>query len=317
MVFPGVPLYRTAMLKIQHPDNSILSTEGKELLYITLDGFIGGTGPMASYLMQQDMMNERAEIVRHSTQPICNHTWNFQTKSGSFQVMFTSQWQQFAQLHSYMSREGPRYMATASFPRTPGEVVVQMFPSGRVVGRAAQTWFSHRDSPILCSIDTDIKERDQIVIFKPQNRKLAPVLSQALPISMTSLGAPAPQPDMCPANKADRPLFISSDGEPYGELDEDRGRETTPCLTTTHGDTYEAYTKADNHNLDDAKPSAEAIEQCYSRPLRSRTQHDSQEHDLNISPATSGLRPGIDNPQGSPYQEYAEDERCIVVRPWQ
>ncbi|OHE90298.1 hypothetical protein CORC01_14408 [Colletotrichum orchidophilum] len=80
---PGVLLYRTAQLSIQRIDNVTLSTEGKELLYVTPDGFIGGTGLLSAYLMQQDMMDERAEITHYSAQPICNHARNFQTKAGS------------------------------------------------------------------------------------------------------------------------------------------------------------------------------------------------------------------------------------------
>jgi len=83
MESPGVLLYRTATLKIQRIDNIIWSTEGKELLYVTPDGFIGGTVLLASYLMRQDMMDERADIIHHSVQPICNHVWNLQATSGS------------------------------------------------------------------------------------------------------------------------------------------------------------------------------------------------------------------------------------------
>ncbi|KAK1722918.1 uncharacterized protein BDZ83DRAFT_653480 [Colletotrichum acutatum] len=314
---PGVPLYRTLLLKIQRPDSSILSTEEKELLYVTPDGFIGGTGPMSSYLMQRDMMDERAEIIHYSAQPVCQHVWNFQTKSGSFRVMFTSQWQEFARLHKYISREGSRYMATTCFPQTPGEVIVQMFPSGRIVGRAAQTWFSHRDSPILCSIDTGIEEHDRIVIFRPQNQKLATVLSQALPVATTASLDLAAQTNLCPVTKSDYPNFMSSEERPWMQLQEDRGLENTPHLATTTGDSCESCTVAGNQILDGADSSAEAREQRCIRPLGSRTQHDPQERDLNFSPAASEQHPGIGHPQSSPCREYAADDRCIVVRPWQ
>lgn len=238
--------------------------------------------------------------------------------------MFTSQWQEFAQLHKYTSHEGPRYLATTSFPQTPGEVIVQMFPSGRIVGRAAQTWFSHRDSPILCSIDTGIEDQDRIVIFRPQNQKLATVLSQALPVATTASHALAAQTNLSPVTKSDNPNLIvtksdypSSEERPWMQLQEDRGLENTPHLTTTTGDSCESCTVAGNQILDGADSSAEAAEQCCVRPLGSRTQHDPQERDLNFSPAASEQHPGIGHPQSSPCREYAADDRCIVVRPWQ
>ncbi|KAK1488064.1 hypothetical protein CTAM01_11610 [Colletotrichum tamarilloi] len=80
----GLLHYRTAKLRIQRIDNITLSTEGKELLYVTPHGFIGGTGLVSAYLMQQDIMDERLEIIHHSTKPICNHAWHFQTRVGSF-----------------------------------------------------------------------------------------------------------------------------------------------------------------------------------------------------------------------------------------
>ncbi|KAI3528396.1 hypothetical protein CABS02_15126 [Colletotrichum abscissum] len=80
---PGLLHYRTAKLRIQRIDNVTLSTEGKELLYVTPDGFIGGTGLISAYLMQQDMADERAQITQYSAKPICNHAWNFQTRAGN------------------------------------------------------------------------------------------------------------------------------------------------------------------------------------------------------------------------------------------
>lgn len=232
-------------------------------------------------------------------------------------MLFTSQWQEFAQLHKYTSREGPRYIATTSFPQTPGAVTVQMFPSGRVVGRAAQTWFSHRDSPILCSIDTEVEEHDRIVVFRPQNQKLAPVLSQALPVATTASRALAAQMNSSSITKSDYPSLIPSEERPWMQLQEDCGLENTPHLTTTTGDSCESCTVAGNQILDGADSSAEATEQCYVRPLGPRTQHDPQERELNFSPAASEQHPGIGHPQSSPRREYAADDRCIVVRPWQ
>ncbi|KAK0367842.1 hypothetical protein CLIM01_14802 [Colletotrichum limetticola] len=313
---PSVLLYRTAKLMIHRTDNIILSTEGKELLYVTPDGFIGGTGLIASYLMQQDMMDERLEIIHHSAKPICNHAWHFQTRVGSFQVTFTSQWQEFAQLRKYVSRGGPRYIATTSFPRTPGEVIVQILPSQRMMGRAAQTWFSHRDSPILCSIDIDIQEHDRIVVFQPQNRRLAPVLSQALPVATTASDESAAQTNLWSVTKSDYEAVMSTEEGPWMKTEEDRVLEITPPLTTTDGDSCEAYTVAGNRIIDNADSSAEAIERCRVHPLGARTQQDPQRHDQNIISATSGLHTSVGHPQGSPRREDAEDDRCIVVRPW-
>lgn len=69
------------------------------------------------------------------------------------------------------------------------------------------------------------------------------------------------------------------------QLEEDRGLKNTPRLTTTTGDSCKSCTIASNQILNDADSSAEATEQCYVRPLRSRMQHDPQERDLNFSPA--------------------------------
>lgn len=128
--------------------------------------------------------------------------------------MFTSQWQEFVQLHKYTSHEGPRYMATTSFPQTPGAVTVQMFPSGCIVGRAAQTWLSHQDSPILCSIDTEVEEHNRIVVFRPQNQKLALVLSQALLVATTASHTLAAQTNLSPITKSDYPDLTSSEEQP-------------------------------------------------------------------------------------------------------
>ncbi|KAK2777399.1 hypothetical protein CKAH01_12084 [Colletotrichum kahawae] len=316
---PGLLQYRTAKLRIQRTDNVTLSTEGRELLYVTSHGFIGGTGLISAYLMQQDMTDERAQIAHYSAKPICNHAWNFQTRAGSFQMIFTSQWQEFAQLHSYVSCEGLRYMATTSFPRTPGEVIVQMFPSGRVIGRAAQTWFSHRNSPILCSIDTAVNEHEQIVIFKPQNKRLAPVLSQALPIIMATplVESPTP-PNTCPLNKFDSPAWASPEEASWMGSNEDHAQEPMPCLTTTNDGSCEACTIAGSRDLHDYIDSpAEAIEQQHDRRPKSSTRQDGYRHNLNITVAPLERHTGIGHMESSPCREDAEDDLCIVARPWQ
>ncbi|KAK0369003.1 hypothetical protein CLIM01_13646 [Colletotrichum limetticola] len=311
---PSVLLYRTALLKIQRPDSSILSTEGKELLYITPDGFVGGTGPMASYLMQEDMMDERAEITHYSAQPICNHVWEFQTKAGSFQLTFTSHWQEFVHLRSYISCEVFRYVATTSFPRTPGEVTVQMFPSGRKIGRASQMWFSHRDSPIICSVDIDIKENERIVVFKPQNQRLAPVISEALPIMTTVSNETATGP----VTKSDDPDFKLSEGASWITLDDGYGRESMPRSTTIDDDSRKACTRADSRALhDNADSPAEATEQQYNRQHKSRTEQNLSEQGLRMSIVTSDRHPDIGHMEGSPCRGDAEDDLCIVARPWQ
>ncbi|KAK2055573.1 hypothetical protein LY76DRAFT_595930 [Colletotrichum caudatum] len=175
-------LYRTARVAMRQPDGTLMTTEGKEqqVLYIQQDGTIGGTGRVATYLMQHDMMSIRAEIIRFSTHPACNYVWKFKIDHWKLQVKFTSPWQPFAQLAWYPSPEGSRCTATACFSRSPGEVTVRIGPSGRAVGKAIQTFVASHGSPTTYSIEINhITEGDLIVVFQPDNSALAPVISQA------------------------------------------------------------------------------------------------------------------------------------------
>lgn len=72
-------LYRTIRVAVRQPDGALMTTEGREqqLLYIQQDGTIGGTGNVAMYLMQDEMINIREEIIRFSTHPACNHVWKW------------------------------------------------------------------------------------------------------------------------------------------------------------------------------------------------------------------------------------------------
>ncbi|OHE90485.1 hypothetical protein CORC01_14213 [Colletotrichum orchidophilum] len=197
MCLPAILLYRTARVAVQQPDGTLMKTEGKEqqVLYITQHGMIGGTGQVATYLMQPNMMDVRAEIIRCSTHPVCNYVWKLKTDYWKLLVRFTSPWQPFAQLAWFPSPKGDRCIASAYFARTTGEVVVQMGPSGRTVGKATQTPFAGHGSPITCSIDIDhITEHDQIVIFLPDDPTLAPVLSQAFRRPATECVAQVVQP---------------------------------------------------------------------------------------------------------------------------
>ncbi|WQF76286.1 hypothetical protein CDEST_01300 [Colletotrichum destructivum] len=182
MDLPSILLYRTARVAVRRPDETLVTTEGKEpqVLYVNQDGTIGGTGRVAMYLMQHEMINIRAEIIRVSAHPVCNYVWKVKTDHWRLHVKFTSPWQPFAQLAWFPSPEGYRCTATACFSRSPGEVAVRMGPSGRVVGKATQTLVAGHGSPTTCSIYIDhIMEGDLIVIFQPDDPTLAPVLSQA------------------------------------------------------------------------------------------------------------------------------------------
>ncbi|KAK1973305.1 hypothetical protein LZ30DRAFT_32086 [Colletotrichum cereale] len=182
MNLPPILLYRTARVAVRRPDRILVTTEGEEqqVLYVNQDGTIGGTGRVATYLMQHEMMSIRAEIIRFSTHPACNYVWKFKTDRWKLQVKFTSPWQPFAQLAWSPSPEGSRCTATACFSRSPGKVTVRMGPSGREVGKATQTPVAGHGSPTTYSIDINhITEGDLIVIFQPDDSTLAPVLSQA------------------------------------------------------------------------------------------------------------------------------------------
>ncbi|KAH0441702.1 hypothetical protein CcaCcLH18_01962 [Colletotrichum camelliae] len=174
----AVPL--TARVAVRQPDGTLVTTEGEEqqVLYITKDGTMGGTGRVAMYLMQPEMQSLRAEIIRFSTHPVCNYVWKVKTDYWKLRVRFTSPWQPFAQLTWFPAPDGSRCTAWANFARAPGEVAVRMGPSGHAVGKATLA----ASSPFTCSIDIDhIAEDDLIVIFQPGDPTLAPVLSQVFP----------------------------------------------------------------------------------------------------------------------------------------
>ncbi|KAK1976175.1 hypothetical protein LZ30DRAFT_321110 [Colletotrichum cereale] len=197
MCLPAILLYRTARVAVRRPDGTLVTTEGEEpqVLYVNQDGTIGGTGRVAMYLMQHEMINIRAEIIRVSAHPVCNYVWKVKTDHWRLQVKFTSPWQPFAQLAWFPSPGGSRCTATACFSRSPGEVVVRMGPSGRVVGKATQTLFAGHGSPTTCSIYIDhITEGDLIVIFQPDDPTLAPVLSQACARTPAEWNTEAVQP---------------------------------------------------------------------------------------------------------------------------
>ncbi|KZL67560.1 hypothetical protein CT0861_00358 [Colletotrichum tofieldiae] len=197
MYLPAILLYRTARVAIQQPDGTLITTEGKEqqVLYITQHGIIEGTGQVAVQLMQPEMTEARAEIIRCSIHPVCNYVWKLKTDCWKLQVRFTSPWQPFAQLAWFPTSEGNRCIASAYFARTVSEVVVRMGPSGRAVGEATQTPFAGHGSPITWSIDIDdVTDHDQIVIFLPDDPTLAPVLSQAFQRPATEWIAQVKQP---------------------------------------------------------------------------------------------------------------------------
>ncbi|OBR06483.1 hypothetical protein CH63R_10603 [Colletotrichum higginsianum IMI 349063] len=194
---PALLLYRTARVAVRQPHEALVTTEGEEpeVLYITQDGIIGGTGQVSVYLMQPKMTSVRAEIIRRSAHPVCNYIWKVKTDCWKLQVKFTSPWQAFAQLAWFPSPEGSRCTAAASFSRSPGEVVVRMGPSGRAVGKATQTLIASYGSPTTYSIDINhITKDDLIVIFQPDDPTLAPVLSQACTRSPVEWKTEAVQP---------------------------------------------------------------------------------------------------------------------------
>ncbi|KAK2005935.1 hypothetical protein LZ32DRAFT_611666 [Colletotrichum eremochloae] len=197
MSLPPILLYRTARVAVRRPDRTLVTTEGEEqqVLYVNQDGTIGGTGGVATYLMLHEMMSIRAEIIRFSTHPACNYVWKLRIDHWKLQVKFTSPWQPFAQLAWSPSPEGSRCTATACFSRSPGEVTVRIGPSGRVVGKATQTFVAGHGSPTTCSIDINhITEADMIVVFQPDNSALAPVISQACTRSPFKWNTEAVQP---------------------------------------------------------------------------------------------------------------------------
>ncbi|KAK0367751.1 hypothetical protein CLIM01_14890 [Colletotrichum limetticola] len=183
MCLSAILLYRTVRVAVRQPDGALMTTEGREqqLLYIQQDGTIGGTGNVAIYLMRDEMISVRTEIIRFSAHPVCNYVWEWNNDFLDLRVRFTSPWQPFAQLALFPFPERSRCTATACFSRNPGEVAVRMGPSGRRVGTATQTLVAGYGSPIACSIDIDIVEDDSIVIFQPDDPTLAPVLSQTFP----------------------------------------------------------------------------------------------------------------------------------------
>ncbi|KAK2006161.1 hypothetical protein LZ32DRAFT_651965, partial [Colletotrichum eremochloae] len=194
---PAIQLYRTARVAVRQPHKALATTEGEEpeLLYITQDGMIGGTGQVSVYLMQPEMASVRTEIIRRSTHPVCNYIWKAKTDYWKLQVKFTSPWQPFAQLAWSPSPEGSRCTATACFSRSPGEVTVRIGPSGRAVGKATQTFIAGSGSPATYSIDINhITEGDLIVVFQPDNSALAPVISQACTRPPLKWNAEALQP---------------------------------------------------------------------------------------------------------------------------
>ncbi|KDN60762.1 hypothetical protein CSUB01_05954 [Colletotrichum sublineola] len=175
-------LYRILRMALKHTNGTEINTnnKGEDILYITNDCILGGTGRIPQYLMQPQMKTVLSELCRISTYPGCGYCWKRRSRDWKLMVVFGTPWQPFAQLSWSFSPTGQRHIASACFEKDPGEVVVRMAPSGRIVGKAIQVLCVDHGSPILCSIYVDITEHDSIVIFLPKNQTLPPMISEDL-----------------------------------------------------------------------------------------------------------------------------------------
>ncbi|KAK2769705.1 hypothetical protein CKAH01_15072 [Colletotrichum kahawae] len=325
MDFPAILLYRTARVAVRHADGTLITTEGvnQQILYVTQNGTIGGTGQVAGYLMQQNMLSVRAEVVRYSMHPVCNHLWEISSKHWKLRVRFTSPWQPFAQLAWMTLPDGYGCTAWAYFAHAPGDVVVRMGPSGRIVGEASQTSIAGRRSPTTCSIHIDrIVRGDSIVIFLPDDPMLAPVLSLAFPPKITSWSWRAMQPT--PSLVEEGPL-IQQQTDVAATLFKGSFYAETPSTTaiSTCSGTYLATA---------ANPEASPQASCHNHPapydLTRPTQHQTPRHYrspyIDMKPASSLKQAGQSDEspnQQPPYTADHEnaagdvDDSCIVVKP--
>ncbi|KAK1657522.1 hypothetical protein BDP55DRAFT_685629 [Colletotrichum godetiae] len=318
MCLPAILLYRTARVAVRQPDGTLITTEGKDqqVLYITQHGILGGTGQVATYLMQPEMTNVRAEIIYRSMHPVCNYVWKLKTDYWQLQVRFTSPWQPFAQLAWFLSPEGYRCIATAYFARAASEVVVRMGPSGRAVGKATQTPSAGHGSPITCSIDIDnITEHDQIVIFLPDDPTVAPVLSQAFRSSATELVAQVAQPIPSYTNEG----FSLSSRLPYETIIAGLGPSSNGDITSTVNNRV---------NTADAVQLGGYMSVCVPLPSNDISLFHSQPDQLccdsrqyhppytDSASSASNSSFGVHSDDGINAQFVDDiDDRCIVVKP--
>ncbi|UQC79231.1 uncharacterized protein CLUP02_04710 [Colletotrichum lupini] len=176
-------LYRTIRVAVRQLDGALMMTEGREqqLLYIQQDGTIGGTGNVAMYLMQDEMINIREEIIRFSTHPA--------------------------------SIERPDEEQTSEIHIPMAAVAVRMGPSGRAVGIATQTLVAGHGSPMTYIINIDIAKNDLIVVFQPDDLTLAPVLSQVFTRPPLGWDTEAAQLNTCYTND---PFSMSDRNNTWG-----------------------------------------------------------------------------------------------------
>ncbi|WQF84229.1 hypothetical protein CDEST_09243 [Colletotrichum destructivum] len=325
MDLPSILLYRAARVAIRLPDESLVTTESEErqFLYITQDGVIGGTGLVATYLMQPEMSSARARIIRWSMHPICNYVWSIKTDSGKLRVKFISPWQPFAQLTWFPHTRGSRCMATAYFAYDPGEVVVRTGPSGRVVGKATPTLFSGHGSPMTYFIEFEhVVECDLIVLFQPEDATLAPVLSQAFPRTAIKWDTQVALPISHHLDDAASSVGTSPDRATKADFmqSENGGLATTDARIAVAGAASEDYHKdffvplrADVYSTD-PRPDRPNIDSAHFYSLCTASPS---------STSSSASNPYADDPRHTPFifaddlgaQQNAEDDRCIVVKP--
>ncbi|KAH9225272.1 hypothetical protein K456DRAFT_1939355 [Colletotrichum gloeosporioides 23] len=294
MDFPAILLCRTARVAVRHADGTLITTEGvnQQILYVTQNGTIGGTGQVVGYLMQQNMLSVRAEVP-------------------------------FAQLAWVTLPDGYGCTAWAYFAHAPGDVVVRMGPSGRIVGKASQTSIAGRRSPTTCSIHIDrIVHGDSIVIFLPDDPMLAPVLSLAFPPKITSWGWQAMQPT--PSLVEEGPL-IQQQTDVAATLFKGSFYAETPSTTAinTYSGTYlatatnpEASPQASCHNY----PAPYDL----TRSTQDQTPRQYRSPYIDVKPASNLKQAGQSDEspnQQPPYTADHEnaagdvDDSCIVVKP--
>ncbi|KAK1974864.1 hypothetical protein LZ30DRAFT_739267 [Colletotrichum cereale] len=259
-------LHKVLKLAMQKSDGTTLTTEaeGEHILFITNHGTLYGVGQVPQYLMQPEMRSVVDGIFRMASYPSCSYNWKLQIGHWKVVVNFRSPWQPFAQLTWYPTPNENQCTASAYYEKSPGEVVVLMGPSGRILGTATQNLCAQYGSPINCSIGIDnVTKYDSIVIFLPKDKCWTPVPSQLFTRPAAKWDTQVAQPN---------PYYIDEGSTLSGRLPDatfeaELSSSSNRCMASTRDDMINTADAAEAGNHMDAciPPPSHAISPFHSQ----------------------------------------------------